>query len=415
MTFLYNFLIPFILNAFNSIISNEVKTLTDDRHLHSETSGSNNVINKTNLNTKSYKKSSERINSDASLVYDKENTNSIIEQITTKYDVYSSEDILTKENMKDVLLRQGKNVEFDNQVFLITFKNGTKAVFKPCSPYYMRTALAEVAAYKFSLYFAPFIYVPSTKVCTIDGQLGSLQEYIETDIDLVLPSWKDAIKGKKHTEFDAVSKELDKKRKDLETLIISAGKEKLGAYAALMYVIGQWDIGPHNMLLKKIGKGELEIVCIDNAAISTPFESITCTSYPFVNVYSSSNFNTSDHDKPFPFKSSKRIHKPTVAKLKSVFGNKIDDSFYKGMEFYGWFEYVIWRSALWKKVENDTTLFIRSHLKYCPQQVLQRLKELNLKTLKEIFYDAKDDFANEPFLHKILERRDKILKEFKYS
>ena len=102
-----------------------------------------------------------------------------------------------------------------------------KAVFKPVSENDIGDAWAEVAAYRASLKLG-FPYIPPTVLYKSGTSAGSLQLYVETGSDALDSS-----------TFKSSLQEADSE--DLANLDI------------FNYIFGQWDTGPHNMLiLKKI-------------------------------------------------------------------------------------------------------------------------------------------------------------------
>ena len=101
----------------------------------------------------------------------------------------SHDKIIKKEPMGSFLEAQGKKTDFGGEVFLVHFENGMKGVFKPSkndSKDELPAAHIEVAAYQTSIYLG-FPFVPPTVLRTIDGETGSLQLFVSTAIDLLVP------------------------------------------------------------------------------------------------------------------------------------------------------------------------------------------------------------------------------------
>ncbi|MDR0296904.1 MAG: hypothetical protein LBH67_02925 [Rickettsia sp.] len=88
--------------------------------------------------------------------------------------------------MREFLMEKGKKIEFSGEVYLVTLDNQLKAVFKKLPVDDLGDAQAEVAAYQASLILG-FPYAPPTVMRKINGMTGSLQLYIDTEIDPLVP------------------------------------------------------------------------------------------------------------------------------------------------------------------------------------------------------------------------------------
>lgn len=88
--------------------------------------------------------------------------------------------------MKEHLESCGKKAEFDGEVYFVELDNGLKAVFKSFPQDDLGDAYAEVAAYDASVVLG-FPYIPPTVMKTIKDKKGSLQLFVETDIDPLAP------------------------------------------------------------------------------------------------------------------------------------------------------------------------------------------------------------------------------------
>lgn len=290
--------------------------------------------------------------------------------------------------MREYLISRGKKVEFDNPVFLITLASGIQAVFKPCIDNNdMDDCYAEIIAYKACQFFG-FDFVPPTVIRTINANTGSLQLFIETEIDALDPCvYALAIK-----RADAA---------DIANLKI------------FYFVFGQWDTGPHNLLMK--AEGDLiKLIAIDNSGICNR-QYVTYGELPFVRVCYNEKFNTSDFDQPFPFKQVSCIHKPTEQYLNILFQGCVPQAICRKLSGKKSLYYIIYQNSLWLQFHAEDNSFEKSFTtNYCTK-TMSRLKTLSLDVLKnEIFNDlpADSNLLKIQFLSSILERRDQVLDHY---
>lgn len=288
------------------------------------------------------------------------------------------------ESMKEVLSKNNKKIEFDGEVFLITFDNGIKAVFKIVPPDDLGDAYAEVAAYNASLVLS-FPYIPPTIIREINGKIGSLQLYIDNSVDLL-----------KEGEY-----------KKALTQVLPEDQANLRIF---YYIFGQWDSGPHN-LLYITDQGKNYLIAIDNTAIRNHQYVNQVDTLPFVRILYSEKLNSNDWHKPFPFDKATIIAKPNERNLRQVFNNKLPESFYKNFKSYNLpFKYVIYQNSVWRQYHAFNKDFIKATPSYCPVKTIKALKKLDIKTLSRIYAEAKDsDFLTNFYLESILKRRDQIL------
>jgi hypothetical protein len=295
--------------------------------------------------------------------------------------------IISIRPMKEHLESCGKKVEFDGEVYLVELDNGHKAVFKTFPPRHMADAYAEVAAYEASRVLG-FPHIPPTVMTTLKDQKGSLQLFVETDVDSLVP--------------------------DLyEAALKNVSADDMANLKLFYFVFGQWDTGPHNTLILK-DKTQNYLIAIDNSAICNP-QYVRYGELPFVQLYYSDRLQTNDDDKPFPFDQAEIIKKPTTQKIRKIFGHKLPEDFYQQIKFYGpTFRYVIYRNALWKQFHAGDEDFVLSFTDYLPEQTRKSLEGLNLAVLKRIFACAKGEaFLTPGYLQTILDRRDQVLTYFK--
>lgn len=154
-------------------------------------------------------------------------------------EMLKNEPIVSAKSMKQHLIEEGKRFFFFNEVYLVTLKNGLKAVFKPNVRDY--NAYGEIAAYKASLWMG-HRFVPPTVLTTYQNKLGSLQFFVKTQYDLF-------------------------KRKDKEK-VYNRMPQKVKSDARLFYFIfGQTDSHIGNQLISIDKHGKIHVALIDNADI----------------------------------------------------------------------------------------------------------------------------------------------------
>ncbi|HJD56341.1 MAG TPA: hypothetical protein LFW21_07045 [Rickettsia endosymbiont of Pyrocoelia pectoralis] len=287
------------------------------------------------------------------------------------------------ESMKEILSKNNKISEFDGEVFLITFNNNIKAIFKTVPFDDLGDAYAEAAAYNASQILG-FPYIPPTVVRKINGKFGSLQLYIDSSIDLLK-------KGEYTKALTCVSAE------DQANLRI------------FYYVFGQWDSGPHNLLFTTDQEKDY-FIAIDNAGIRN-HQHVKIGELPFVRVLYSEKLNTNDWHKPFPFDQAIVIEKPNEENLRKLFKDKLPESFYKNFKSYNSsLKYIIYQNSLWQQYHAFDKDFIKAIPEICPAKTIVALKKLNIQALRRIFIEAKNsDFLTDAYLKAILKRRNDIL------
>lgn len=289
-------------------------------------------------------------------------------------------------SMKEHLHACGKKAEFDGNVFFVELDNGLKAVFKSFPKDDLGDAYAEVAAYQASVVLG-FPNIPPTVMTEIKGMKGSLQLFVETEVDSLAPG-----------VYEAALKEVS--------------QDDIANLKLFYFVFGQWDTGPHNLLILK-DKEKTHLIAIDNSGIRN-HQYVKYSNLPFVRVCYSDALQTNDWDKSFPFDRAETIKKPTTAKVHEVFGNKLPESFYQKFKFYGpSFRYVTYHNSLWKQFHAGDDEFEISFTNHLSTQTRKKLEALNLKLLKKIFSCSKNvDFLTPAYLKAILERRDQVLQYF---
>lgn len=294
--------------------------------------------------------------------------------------------VVSMRPMRAHLKSCGKRAEFDGDVYLVELDNGLKAVFKSLPKDDLGDAYAEVAAYEASVVLG-FPHIPPTIMTEIKGMKGSLQLFVETDIDALDPG-----------VYDTALKE--------------ASAEDVANLHLFYFIFGQWDTGPHNILIFK-DQEKTHLVAIDNSGIRN-HQHVKYGSLPFVRVLYSDKLQTNDWDKPFPFEQAKTIENPTTEELRKIFAHRLPETYYQAFKSYGLsFRYVISRNSLWRQYHAGDKSFVMSFTNHLLDQTRKTLECLNLPMLTKIFACAKNaDFLTPAYLQSILERRDQVLRHF---
>lgn len=290
--------------------------------------------------------------------------------------------------MGDYLKEQGKEAQFTSEVYVVTLENGLKGVFKVPSSEEPHAFYAEVGAWKTSS-FLEFPFVPPTvlREIEIDGKLrkGSLQLFIETPIDLL---------------------------KEGEVILKNVSEEEKNNLNVFYFILGQWDVGPHNLLAIKDGF-KTHLIAIDNAEIFNQDLYEYNINSLFRRISYCEELNTNDWDQSFPFDSSLEASDLLSKELPQEIRERIQkiSSFYK--EDYSEekpVRFVIYRNTLWRNYPVFDEDSVKSYAKQCSLKILKALKKLDRDALTNIFKEAqKADLLTESFLKNILARKDQIL------
>lgn len=296
--------------------------------------------------------------------------------------------VIAIQPMQEVLEKKGKTVCFDNNVALITLENGLKAVFKPGNRVEndFADAEAEVAAYKASV-FLGFPDVPSTIMRTINGEYGSLQLYVDTHIDVL--------------------------KDDTFKLSSYISPQQQEEYKLFCFILGQWDTGAHNILIYHDGKKQYAIA-IDNAAIKNR-QHVKYGSLPFVRIWYNEQLTNLEPQKDtdeFPFDDPQKIVNPTEADLYTHFNSYIPLSICKGLARKKILTYALYNNGLWIQHHAHNETFEKSFIATCSKETLEKLKQLDIQTIRSFFSHAESDCFNESFFNDIINRRDQVLAFF---
>jgi hypothetical protein len=296
------------------------------------------------------------------------------------------------ESMESFLKKEEKKIAFENSVYVVTFSNNIKGVFKPVVKGESQDAEAEVAAYKASL-FLNFPFVPPTtiKSLKIDGSLkmGSIQLFVESNMDSLLTGV-------------------------YEKALISAKKEDVENLKIFYFVFGQWDTGPHNLIIVE-REGRVFLIPIDNSGICNK-QFVRYGDLPFVSLFYDQNINSNDFEKMFPFELAKVIEHATYEELMAKLGKTISvphvfiDRIKRQAPRF--FCYVVFQNSLWRQFHYGDDDFVKSFTKNISQETKKALKNLSFEILKNKIFDHSTEIGDE-ILYNILERRNQVLDYFK--
>ncbi len=292
--------------------------------------------------------------------------------------------------MRQFLKSKGQTADFDSpKIYLAILANGLKGVFKVRHPDEMDGARTEVIAYKASCHLDHYL-VPPTVIRTFKGQTGSLQFYVEPSMDLL------------------------KEGNYLRALSL-ADTADIANMKVFYFLFGQWDNGPHNLIVQK-NKNAYFLALIDNEAISKK-QKIRHGDFAFVRKYLDGPLNShyfdSKESEMFPFDTFVKPLQPNPEEIKKILGKNGSSSLIHylckvKLPIY----YRIWKGAFWHQVHkgNPDPCFQPLYINFCPRNTVNLLKKLNTTVIQKIFFIAgKDKFFDEEYINDILERRDQLL------
>jgi hypothetical protein len=289
------------------------------------------------------------------------------------------EKVVSITQIAQYLAQTGKKYDFDNDVKLVILASGLKAVFKTGEDRY-----AEVAAYRANQFLAQRL-VPLTILRTINGAQGSLQFFVESDIDLL-----EEKRAKKM--FDQVSP------KDLSDMKL------------FYFVFGQWDINTSNQIIQ-INNGKAYLALIDNAGINNQ-QQVQYGDFAFVCLAYSDKRNDS-FDIQFPFDNPQVLHNPTLAKVQEIFREFVSQECVEGIwRRYKHISYGIWRNRIRLQFYKYNTSVTPNYTDTYFKSTLDAYGKLDKASLKQIWAEGlkedKQHFSN--LIKLILERRDQVLR-----
>lgn len=283
--------------------------------------------------------------------------------------------------------KKGRVVPTERRLFLITLRSGIKGVFKPLSkkdrPMTEQQMAAEVAAYKASSMLG-FSLVPPTVIRSINGMRGSLQFFVKTNVDLMLPGM-----------FNHAAANAD--------------QDELATLKIFYYVFGRWSNLARNFLVD-YKKGKFNFIGIDNEGMwHRKYWRYGENAYVYCHwkgIKISENQASS-----FPYNHYYAMYNPDPAKIKKQFGSEISDYYLHKFCRVNPLKYIYYDNALWVNLKGNTPCFAFTN--HCPEETIEKIKSIDYPMLDIIFSDAKEaGFVTDEFLHAILDRRDQVLAQF---
>lgn len=293
--------------------------------------------------------------------------------VTVSFDAITrmlqSEHIAEVETLESFFEREGRAVQFTNEVHLVQFCNGQKAVFKPVEEDDIRYAYAEVAAYNASQWLG-FPFVPPTVLRTVNGAWGSLQWYVhgESEISFLDP-------------------------------------EQEAAYKIFGFIFGQWDLCSSNQLIYKDEQG-LYLVAIDNANIADRQKSIY-GQHPYVCLWAK---NKDFHDnEPFPFQKTTLFVDPQQSELYDFFvqvlpiwmSRRVSERLSKRKRVSCIKHY----DSVWLQSLNNDLPFAET----VPDDVFCKVADLDAERIRSFFVDAPEGVFSQAFFDDIIDRQKQVI------
>lgn len=283
--------------------------------------------------------------------------------------------------MQEYLSSIGKISDFDNEVFLVILESGVKAVFK-----LSECRFAEVAAYKASSILNLHL-VPPTVLRIVNGQEGSLQFFVDPDVDL------------QNEDPDYLSKIIDSKMMD--------------AMRLFYFVFGQWDLNFGNQIVQ-YNEDRAYLALIDNAGIYDQQQS-QYGDFSFVRV-AYSDLRNDDWDIPFPFDQAITLENATMDELHEAFKDFFD--YEKSLKMWKRYHeqgitYCTWRNCLWIQYYKNDKRMRPCYISHCDSSMLQPYITLNREILETIWSEALQNSDKKQINRLVdltLQRRDQVLK-----
>ena len=291
-----------------------------------------------------------------------------------------TEKIISRTPMEEVLRKKGHIAHFTSTVVIVELESGTKAVLKPVSRYLSYMAIAEVAAYRASL-FLNLNLVPTTVLFDKDGVQGSLQAYIEPSFDLMIKGKYETIKGK-------------------------ISPEDLANIQLFYFVFGQWDPGLSNFIAVEEGD-RVHLYLIDNAAIGYR-QKVRYGEHPFVFCFPDLVLPINPNEGPFPFDHPSSLPPEIEAWRTELGGYLTEEEIREKLCRLKWKPviYAIWEGGFWRQYG----FWQPAYTEFYPPETMKKLQSLTLDHLKKFFHnDWGYEFSPEYF-DDILERRDQVVK-----
>lgn len=298
-------------------------------------------------------------------------------------------------SMREALKSANRNADFSGAVYKVKLSNGLEAVFKTTDSGNMAKDRMEEAACDLSA-ATGIAFVPPTvhreltadfnKTGHTQTKTGFLSFFVETQTDLISLS---------KTRFDE--------------LLERSGKERVANFKIFNFVFGNWDVGPHNMLISEYKRGnniDYFPISIDNEGIAN-IQKVRYGAIPFVKFFGT---NSSNPKTEFPFDEAKLSD--TAAKQEVS----------KELNFYPpgrTHNYIVWSGCYWAQFfdsywDSPSDITDLLYADYLPPKTKIALQNLSKEQLFKIFGKTEQTASEhlKEIVIGILERRDMLLAKF---
>ena len=277
--------------------------------------------------------------------------------------------------MAEVLQKKGHIAHFTSVVDLVELESGSKAVLKPVNRSYPYAALAEVAAYRASI-FLNLNFVPPTVLYVEEDTVGSLQCYVEPSFDLI-------------SKYDDV--------------ISRVSPEELANIQLFYFVFGQWDPGKSNFIAVEEGD-KVHLALIDNAAMSFQ-QKVRYGDHPFVLCFSNIVLPQKPDEGAFPFDNPSSLP-PKIEIWQAEFGAYISEEKIRRLcSSTKPIVYVVWGGRFWRQYGIGKPAYAELY----PPETMKRLEQMTLDDLKGFFQNDEGFKFRPAYFEDILERRDQVV------
>jgi len=298
-------------------------------------------------------------------------------------------------DMREYLTLKKKIAHFAGEVYLVLLDNGVKAVWKPRKAEELDSAFSEVAAFKASQFLAEYTrchLVPATVMKDYNGRSGSLQWFVESDLDL----WID----------------LDRDR-----AYAGLKRANLAYGAAFIHVLGQWDTHPGNQIMFFDSNGSTVLALIDNECIVNRKYSRSISERAFTRIaYSDELEMQGNFDKAPASLTLKNPSQQAINEALKPFN--LPDKQLKGLyeiitdKGVSDLNYIIWKNSLWVQYHQNNKKAFPNFVPDTPAWVTEVYSQLTMDSLRNIFalgVRAFPEHFNQDFFEDILARRDQLL------
>jgi hypothetical protein len=287
-----------------------------------------------------------------------------------------TEEIVERIPMQEFLQQKGHTAHFTSPVYLVTLESGLKAVLKEVDPAWPQDAVSEVAAYRASQ-LLDLDLVPPTVLYVKKGVVGSLQQYIEPSVDLMVG---------------------DNYEKALENV----PAEELAHIALFDFVFGQWDRDASNIIAS-----DNHFVLIDNAAIGYT-QKVRYGEYPFVLCFPETQFREETDPQSFPFDAVRTLP-PVPDRWREAFGGMLREGQIRRL-CRSWKDitFVVWKGHFWRQYGYGKP----AYTDFYPPNTMRRLQELTLEQLQALFQNDLGFTFSDQYFQDILDRRNQVLTYF---